>query len=406
MSMPNTKTDPYPHQKEGGTLPSARDENVLRMFSFAFYLTMALTVSFFPLYFDHKGYSKIQIGALYSIGPFVGIFANLLWGLLSDKYQTVKKLLLIMLTGQLLVMLFLMKTDALAWLYTLMTFFYFFQTPINTLNDSLIMLTIKDSRKSYASFRIWGSLGFAFSALVFGMLLKQIGIQYTMMLCLGTITLALILATLLRDRTGSSSGKMQFAGFGQVIGSRRFLWFLLLIFVLSIAHRMNDGFLALYLRELGASDSIVGWSWTASALSEIPVFFWLSRHGHKYKELPLLMIAGLVYTVRFTLVSLVTRPEWIILLQLLHSFSFGIFLFTALRYMMQLIPDRFRATGQAIYAVVWSCLAGLVSGVAGGWIFDAWGPHVMYRCAAVCSLTASLFFFLTHWLQKEGTPSN
>lgn len=382
-------------------LPTIRDEAILRMFSFAFYLTMALTVSFFPLYFNYKGYSKIQIGALYSIGPLVGIFANLFWGLLSDKYQTIKKWLIVMLAGQLIVMLLLIRIDTLALLYTLMTFFYFFQTPINPLNDSLIMLTIKDSRKSYASFRVWGSLGFAFSALVFGMLLKQIGIQYTMTLTMGTITLSLVLAALLRDRTGSSSGKIQFAGFGQVIGSRRFLWFLVMIFILSIAHRMNDGFLALYLRELGASDSIVGWAWTASALSEIPVFFFLSKHGHKYKELPLLMIAGLVYTVRFTLVSFVTQPEWIIPLQLMHSFSFGIFLFTALRYMMQLIPDRFRATGQAIYAVVWSCMAGLASGIIGGWIFDAWGPHVMYRVAACCALIASVCFFLTYFRSRD-----
>jgi PPP family 3-phenylpropionic acid transporter len=375
------------------------------MFSFTFYMTMALTVSFFPLYFDSKGYTKIQIGALYSIGPLMGIFANLFWGLLSDKYQTIKKLFLLLLTGQLITMFLLTGADTIAVLYALMTFFYFFQTPVNPLIDSLTMLTIRHSGKSYASFRVWGSLGFAFSALAFGMLLRSIGIEYTMTLCIGTITLTLIIGMLLKDRTGSSTGKMSFTGFGQVIGSPRFLWFLLLILILSIAHRMNDGFLTLYLRELGASDSIVGWAWTVSALSEIPVFIWLSRNGHRYKELPLLMIAGLVYTVRFSLVSLVNEPEWIVLLQTMHSFSFGIFLFTALRYIQQLIPDHFRATGQAIFAIVWSCCAGLASGILGGWIFDAWGPHVMYRFAALSSLIASFFFLITHWMQKEGTPS-
>jgi PPP family 3-phenylpropionic acid transporter len=386
-------------------LPSSRDEVFLKMFSFAFFMTMAISVSFFPLYFDSKGYTKIQIGALYSIGPLIGIFANLFWGLLSDKYQTIKKLLILLIAGQLATMFFLIGTDTITVLYILMTFFYFFQTPVNPLIDSLTMLTIRHTGKSYASFRVWGSLGFAFSALVFGMVLRLIGVQYTMTLCIGTITFTLIIGVLLKDRIGSSTGKMQFSGFGQVIGSPRFLWFLVLILILSIAHRMNDGFLTLYLREIGASDSIVGWAWTVSALSEIPVFFWLSRYGHRYKELPLLMIAGLVYAVRFSLVSVVTEPEWIILLQSMHSFSFGIFLFTALRYIQQLIPDHFRATGQAIFAIVWSCLAGLASGILGGWIFDAWGPHVMYRFAAVCALVASFFFLLTHLSQKEGTAS-
>ncbi|WP_164821645.1 MFS transporter [Paenibacillus koleovorans] len=382
--------------------PSAKDELLLRLFSFTFYITMAITVSFFPLYFDYKGYTKIQIGALYSIGPLIGIFANLIWGLLSDKLQTVKKLFVIIFACQLVTTLILLNVDTLIWLYTLMTFFYFFHMPINSLIDSLIMITARQTGKSYASYRVWGSLGFAFSALVFGFLFKWIGIEYALITCLGTITLSLILATGLRDRpSGSSTGTISFKGFGQVIGSRRFLWFLFLVFILSIAHRTNDGFLALYLRSLGASDAIVGWAWFASAASEIPVFIWVSRHGHKYRELPLLMIAGLVYAVRFGLYSIVDSPEWIILLQTLHSFSFGIFLSTALRYMLQLIPEQFRATGQAIYAVVWSSMAGFASGVMGGWVFDAWGPHKLYLIASMFAVTASVLIFFTYWFQER-----
>ena len=116
---------------------------------------------------------------------------------------------------------------------------------------------------------------------------------------------------------------------------------------------------------------------------------------------PLLMIASLFYAIRFFLVSLVEDPLWIIPLQMLHSCSSGIFLVTALRYIQQLIPDEFRATGQAVYAVVWSSLAGLASGIVGGWLFDAWGGAVMYRTAAAAAVLAALGFMSTAIWQRR-----
>ncbi|PYI56662.1 MFS transporter [Paenibacillus flagellatus] len=376
----------------------------MRSFSFVFYMTMALVVSFFPLYFSAKGYSKLQIGAIYSIGPFIGIAANLFWGYASDKLQTIRKVLIVMLLGQLTTTIVLTQIDAIAWLYVAMVAFNFFHTPINGLNDSLTLLLIRRTGKSYASFRVWGSLGFAFSSLVFGFVLQAVGAENTILFTIGTVSLSLSLAFFLKDRAGSGAGPVRFSGFFDIVRQPRLLLFLALIFTMSFAHRANDGFLALTLKEMGASDTVIGWAWTASSLSEIPMFFWLSRNGHKFKELPLLTIASFFYAIRFFLVSVVTDPIWIIPLQTMHSVTFGIFLVTALRYIQQLIPDRFRATGQAIYNIVWSCLAGLASGIVGGWVFDGWGAPAMYRVAAVSALLACAGFLLTSLLlrSREG----
>jgi PPP family 3-phenylpropionic acid transporter len=388
---------------EQAAIPTVKDETVMRSFSFVFYMTMALTVSFFPLYFSAKGYSNLQIGAIYSIGPFIGIVANLFWGFASDKLQTIRKMILVMLCGQLLTTIVLMQIDTIVWIYVAMTIYNFFHTPINGLNDSLTLLSIRRSGKSYASFRIWGSLGFAFSSVVFGSLLHAVGVEHTILFTVGTISASLLLAFFLKDRVGGGRGSVKFSGFFSVVRQPSLLLFLALIFTMSFAHRTNDGFLALTMREMGASDTIIGWAWTASSLSEVPMFFWLSKNGHRFKELPLLMIASFFYAVRFFLVSIVSDPLWIIPLQLMHSVTFGIFLVTALRYIQQLIPDEFRATGQAIYNIVWSCLAGLTSGIIGGWVFDTWGAPTMYRIAAASGLLACVGFLLTHHFQRSRT---
>lgn len=374
---------------------------VQRGFTFSFYMTMAIIVSYFPLYFQSIGYSTIQIGLLYSIGPLIGIVSNLFWGIISDKLRTVKKVLICILAGQLIMAFVVFHTGHFGLLMFFMAIFFFFQSPTSSLNDSLTLLSISGTNKSYASFRIWGSIGFAVASLVFGMLLKQQGSSLTAILSLSTISISLLLSFMLTDARSHSHKKLEFAGLVQIVASRRLLLFLLTITIVSVAHRFNDGFLALFLKQLGADQSIVGWSWMVSAASEVPIFFLLSKYGHRYKELPLLAVCGIVYAVRFLLMSQVDNPLWVIAIQAMHSISFGIFFFTVIRYIQRSVPDEYRSTGQAIFAVCWSGLAGLISGTLGGWLFRDWGPHWMYGIGALLSLVGVIGFLILHYVYKE-----
>lgn len=374
---------------------------LLRSFTFSFYTTVAVITSYFPLYFLSKGYSTIQIGLLYSVGPMLGIVSNLFWGVMSDRWQTVKKIFIAVLIGQWITAALIFRTDAFGLLMVLMGIFFFFQSPMSSLNDSQILLTVKNSGKSYASFRVWGSIGFAVAALIFGMLLKEFGIELTAVLMMTTLNCSLLLSLMLKDARQANYKKPDFSGLVPIITSRSFLAFLFTVLVLSIAHRMNDGFLALYLQRLGADQTIVGWAWMASAVSEIPIFFWLSKHGHKYRELPLLVICCLVYVARFLLMSVVDNPLWVIAIQFMHSISFGVFLFTVIRYIQSVVPDQFRASGQALFAMTWAGLAGLIGGALGGYTFNSWGPHAMYALASALAFVAMLGFLALH-LRTRG----
>lgn len=373
--------------------PASRDVP-LRGFTFSIFMTTAVITSYFPLYFQWKGFSAVQIGLLYSIGPMISIAANLIWGLLSDKYRTVKRVLTLLLAGQLLMAAFAFRTDGFGWLLALMASFFFFQTPMSSLTDSLTLLSTRRSGKSYASFRVFGSIGFACAALGFGLLLKQFGAGWTAALGLSTISLSLLLSFLLSDGREGRYKKPDFSALVPIVGSRPFVGFMATVLVISIAHRMNDGFLALFLHRLGADPSLVGSAWMISAVSEIPVFFLLSKYGHKMKELPLLAICCFFYVVRFGLMSLTNNPLFVLPIQLLHSLSFGIFFFTVLRYIQRAIPDQFRATGQALFTITWSGAGGLCSGLIGGFVFNGFGPHALYGVAAGLAMLSMVSFLL------------
>ncbi|MBW7476121.1 MFS transporter [Paenibacillus oenotherae] len=380
---------------------AARETNFLRMFNFSSYMTSAIIVSFFPLYFMDEGYTASQIGILYSTGPLISIFANLLLGIVSDKYRTIKKLLTLLLIGQLIMVSLLFTTDSFIIICFIMLAFYFFQTPINPLSDSLILLSSQYTGTPYALVRIFGSLGFAFSALAVGQLLRGTGSSMTPVICLISIGIAIVLSFTLKDYQGALR-KMEFSGFFKLLRKPQIVSFFVLVLIISISHRMYESFLAVSLRQLGSSDSFVGVAWLTSAISEIPIFYLLGKYGHKFKELPMLAIASLMYAVRLLLMSLITEPIWAIPIQAMHSITFGIYFITALRYISTIIPDEYRASGQAVYAVVFVGFSGLISGLVGGSVYEHFGKATFFQLAMLLALTASAGFLAKHFMSRSN----
>ncbi|MBJ6359832.1 MFS transporter [Paenibacillus sp. GCM10012307] len=390
-------TTPALESPESDLSPTASKEVArMRTFSFAFYTTTAVVISYFPLYFQDRGYSEQQIGILYSIGPALAIFANLLAGMASDRFRTIRKIMMILLAGQLAMLSLLFTSADFIAVCFIMAGFYFFQTPLNPLNDSLILLSVKHTGRKYPSIRIFGSIGFAVAALVIGQFLKSSGSGATMVAGIVTIIISLGLSFTLKDYQQTSAPKVQYSGFLKLVSKPDVIIFFLLLLLLSIAHRMNDGFLAVAMRQMGADESLVGMAWMVSAVSEIPVLFLLGKYGHKFKDLPLLAFAGLGYALRFWLLSRVEAPEWAVLIQALHSISFGVFFSTALRYMTHLIPDEFRASGQALFAVIWTGIAGLLSGLIGGYVLEVFGRGTFFEAAAWLALLGAAGFLIKH----------
>ncbi|MBD2872969.1 MFS transporter [Paenibacillus sp. IB182493] len=380
---------------------AARKETLwLRIFSFSAYSTQAMVVSFIPLYFLDRGFSEQQIGIIYSTGPFISIFANLILGMASDRFRTIKKLLMLILFGQLVMISMLFPIEHFALVCLVMMGFYFFQTPMNPLSDSLLLLSSQHTGTPYALVRIFGSLGFAVTAYTFGLILKQLGSQWTLPLALCTIAVTLTLTTRIKDYRGSAK-KIDFSGFFKLLRQRNVLLFFLIILTISIPHRMYEGFLAVTMRQMGASDSLVGLAWLVSAMSEIPTLFLLGKYGHKFKELPLLMIASIMYALRFWLLSEIEDPRWVVATQAMHSISFGIYFSTALRYLSNLIPDEYRASGQAVYAVVWTGLAGVISGTFGGFVYDQFGRSSFFQTASLFAIVAAAGFLTRHYFSRS-----
>ncbi|MCC2686313.1 MAG: transporter [Paenibacillaceae bacterium] len=373
-----------------------RPDFTLRAGTYIFYMTMAVVLPYFPIYFRSLGYSNLQLGLLYSSGPMIGIFAALLWGVWSDKYQTIKKLLIVIFSSQLLILFFIGQTRLFGLMLLIMLGFHFFQSAVIPLNDSMILLHIRRRGGTYASYRVWASIGFASTVFLFGSMAEYFGPGSALWLCGGSIMLSLLLSFSLEERKAALSSP-DWSELKNIAGSRRLLFFLASVFVLAVGHRMNDAFVPLVVKDIGGSDRLVGLAQLVAGGCEIPVFLLLAKYGRSFRESTLLIAASLVYVVRFIWMSATTDIVAIIALQTLHSLSFCIYLYASVSMLQKLVPERFRSTGQAMFAFVWAGLAGLTAGALGGYVMDFAGAKWLYRTAAMFAFLGLTGFSVMLW---------
>lgn len=88
---------------------------------------MVIFSSFFPLYLQDIGMDKLEIGSLMAIGPFVSVFANPFWGYTSDRSRNLRRILLFMIIGTLLLLQALFHVHTYVMIYVSMIGFYFFK---------------------------------------------------------------------------------------------------------------------------------------------------------------------------------------------------------------------------------------------------------------------------------------
>lgn len=349
----------------------------LIFYNFFYYSLSSIVVSFFPVYFSFKGFNTSQIGVLLGVGTFISILAPPFWGFLADRYNTTKNILLLTLTGALLIGYILFQSNLFWVLLFVFVVFNWFMSPIGPLSDSLTFRITAEANQSFGSIRLFGSIGFALTALLSGWILDRFGFGITRNVFLFYGIIALLGSVFLKDTTVSSK-KITLNGLRRLFQHHDYVRFLVLVLVLSIPHRINDGFLGVYVQSLGGSTQLVGLSWFFATLSEA-IFMGLSfRYLKDEKELVLIATASFLYCVRWAFTALLGSAVGVAYLQLFHGLTFAVYYLAAFHYVDKIIPEEWKATGQTIFAAVFFGLAGMIGSILGGWVFDHYGGHTLY----------------------------
>ncbi|MDF2649010.1 MAG: transporter [Paenibacillus sp.] len=367
--------------------------NLLRSFNFLYFALLAMFVSFLPVYLDAQGLPATKIGLIIGTGGFIAIFSQPLWGMISDRTKTIKKVMLLLLGCSTIVGYLLYASSSFIVLLLFTMLMYFFLMPLDPLTESLNFQTAEANGVSYGSIRTFGAVGYAVMSLAVGYTTQYFGINSLAFLFAGIGIISILICLPLPDVpvTGKPISLKSLRNF---LSNKETIWFMLLIFIVAVPQRINDTFLGVYIRKLGGTPDMVGLAWFLAAGSEILVFalsFWWLRKG---KELAIISFAAVFYFIRFFLSAWVTDPHILVYLQLLQTFTFPIFYSAAIQYLYRIVPEEWRATGQTVLAILFFGVSGIVASYLGGWFYESFGGKQLYLWISGMSFAGLLFSFV------------
>lgn len=388
--------------KKTATVRKDRQILILRGMNFGQYAILAVLAPFLPLYFANLGYSSSQVGFLMMIGPFVASMIQPLWGYLSDRLQTVKKIIFALWILAIIssVLLFNSGGSYVLTLCFVLALYFCFQ-PTMPLLDSISVQSAARRGTSYGSLRLFGSIGYSIISLSGGLLLAAVGgIGKLPYLLWAVWVIPLLLSLILRDEPAEGEG-MTLSSIKELFTNKSFLWFLFLVFIISVPHRMNDVMLGLYMKEMGASDAMVGWAWALAAVVEIPVFALIGKYLHRVHEYVLIGIVGIIYTLRWFMYYVSDDPWVLLALQTGAAITYAVFWITSMHYVARILPPQLGATGFSLLSMVYLGLAGMTGGVVGGRLSELFGGASMYLFASIVSLLGGLLFLATEAFSRR-----
>src|SRR5699024_10974048 len=121
------------------------------------------------------------------------------------------------------------------------------------------------------------------------------------------------------------SEPLQFSDIKELLTTKPYFIFLILMLFITVTHRASDSFIGLYIAQRGGTETLVGVGGFVGVMSEAVIFATAGWWFRKYRPLVFVILAGAIYAIRWFLYAAADQSYQVIILQVFHGLSFGIF---------------------------------------------------------------------------------
>jgi len=360
-------------------------------------------ISYLPLYFKNLGLTTSEIGMFLALGTFAGLIGQPFWGLISDKYKTVKKIVIVVVLGSILGLVWIFQLTHIGWIFVAGSFFFLFYNAIFPLSENLTKRLADQNGVSFGSIRSWAAIGFALISLISGFLFAKIGIQYLAYPMIFIGIMLFLLSLRLKDaKTGTE--KMDFKKMGAFFKNPTLLLFFFVVSFITLTHRMNDSFISLYLFDIGGDETLVGWLWFIGVSSEAIMFLTATLWFRPQKPIHYIILAGFLYMGRWIVIGFISNPFLLLIVQSLHGVCYVILFMGAIEYLYKRLPVEMQATGHMAFMIIVFGVTGIIGNFAGGFVFDTYGGSTLYFLMAASTFIgiAGLVYFNVKKVRSAG----
>lgn len=361
----------------------------LSLFYAIYFLVAGVLAPFWPMFLDGRGLDAGQIGLLLGVNLWARTIAGPLAARLADATRNGRAVIMGCAVSALATAFGLFAVDSYGAIFGLSSVFYFLLSGIMPLVEA-ITLRATDAHRGYGRIRLWGSLSFVGAAFVAGLVLEfygRLSPDTVLWLVVGTMILV-VLSTPVLPHLNAPPSAPSHGGFRALMGSRPFMLMIAAAGLIHGAHAVQFGFGSLHWKAAGHPDWVIGALWAEAVIAEILLFAFGGRLVERLGASRLLVIAGLLGTLRWAALGASTELWVIVPVQLLHAANFGAMHLGAMLFIARAVPEGFANMAQSLYSGI------TVGAVMGGAMLLAGvlyrtDPHAAYWSAAAMSLAGA-----------------
>jgi PPP family 3-phenylpropionic acid transporter len=374
----------------------------LKWIYFLAYAGVGTWLSYFAPYLRGLGFSGEEIGAVSMAQQLVAVPAALAWGALGDRLGSPLRALRFCALGAAVAVIGIPLARTPLSMGATLVVAGAFGGGIVPLVDSI---TVQAVQGGYARTRLFGSVGFVLSAQGLGLLLSARGerpadpvMPLAYVACV--VTYAVLAQTF--PSAPAREDRPHWREATALLGAPR------LLFVLAIC-ALHWGTLGPYhllfgvrVRDAGLPSSVTGSAMALGVVAEVFALAIFPKLEQRFSLRALFAAAFLGTVLRWALLSRAESAAALILLQLLHALSFGVWWGCAVEAMQRVVPERLRATGQALFSAVVFGAGNAIGYALAGAGYDRFGSVAPLFAGAAAAECLPLLLLLLPLIPERG----
>jgi MFS transporter, PPP family, 3-phenylpropionic acid transporter len=376
--------------------------NLLTVYFLA-YGGLACYFPFLAVYFKSRGLTYIQSGIAFSLTSLISIIAQPIMGYIADKYLNKKQVILLnMLICSILVYQYVFASGFYTIIIGIISLMFFQSSILSILDAYCYDISDKISGINFGEIRLMGSIGFAVVSMLLGSLILRFDINVSFFLYSALYLLSALILLSLGYKSTHNIIRPTASDIFEVLKNYKFILFIFSVMVLNITLSASNSYIVTLIEATGGNVAVLGIVWFASAISEIPAFFFGSRLLKRYGELNIYITALILYIIRMLLSAYSTNYVMVIVIQLMQSITFPLYLFATLQYINVIVPDKIRASGITLLSSLGFGLGGLIGNLGGGFILQYKDPFYLHKSLAIVCFISLLIVLILKFKENSS----
>lgn len=351
-----------------------------------FFFAYGVYLPFWGLWFSDQGVSASDIGLLIGIGFATRCLTNLVLTPRLHKVEHLIPALRLCTFAALLFAIAYFFTGGSFWLLALATIgFNACFGPGIPLSDAMANHYSKLKLLDYGRSRLWGSVSFIFASTLVGYLVDGFGSSMIVYTVIGGLFATLLLSLRSPSVLPVSSAELhqkERPKLWTILKQPHVIKFLFLIALIQGSHAAYYSFSAIYWKQLGISEAVVGYLWSISVVSEVLMFAFSGRLFAHWSLRAMFLLSATGVIIRWSGLAISTDVWLLVIFQLLHGVTFAVAHFATIRYIQQ-VDDNQMVALQALYNAI--PMGGFVAVMTAlsGWGFQLWDGGIFWVMAAM-----------------------